>query len=77
MSTHIGKWGNSLAVRLPTALVAQFGLREDSLVDLIADERGILVRKPSYPLEELLAGIRPENLPRETSLGSGASGEVE
>lgn len=32
MELQIGKWGNSLALRLPTALIKQVGLREGSRV---------------------------------------------
>ena len=32
MELHIGKWGNSLAVRLPTQLVKELGVSEGSIV---------------------------------------------
>jgi antitoxin MazE len=30
---HLGKWGRSLAVRIPSALVEQFGLKEGDVID--------------------------------------------
>jgi antitoxin MazE len=33
MKMQIGRWGNSLAVRLPKALVERFGLREGGEID--------------------------------------------
>ncbi len=62
MSTQIGKWGNSLAVRIPAALAGQFGLKDGSPAEMVAGEGGILIRKAGYTLDELLEGITPENL---------------
>lgn len=33
MKMQIGRWGNSLAVRLPKALVDRFGLKEGGQID--------------------------------------------
>ena len=33
MKMQIGRWGNSLAVRLPKALVERFGLKEGDEID--------------------------------------------
>ena len=74
VATQIGKWGNSLAVRIPSALAEQLGLKEGSPVEIITDDRGLLVRKPGYRLEDLLAGITPENLPQEPSPGPAVGG---
>lgn len=38
MKMQIGRWGNSLAVRLPKALVERLGLREGDEIDLSALE---------------------------------------
>jgi antitoxin MazE len=39
MKMQIGRWGNSLAVRLPKALVDRLGLREGDEIDLAGLER--------------------------------------
>ena len=46
---RISKWGNSLAVRLPAALVEALGLHEGDDIEIhIADERELHIRrKPS------------------------------
>ncbi|MDP6367765.1 MAG: AbrB/MazE/SpoVT family DNA-binding domain-containing protein [Nitrospinota bacterium] len=62
MSTQIGKWGNSLAIRIPAALAGQFGLKEGSTAEMVAGEGGILIRKVGYALDELLEEVTPENL---------------
>jgi antitoxin MazE len=40
MKMHIGRWGNSLAVRLPKALVERLGLKEGDQIDLSGLEAG-------------------------------------
>jgi antitoxin MazE len=71
MNTQIGKWGNSLAVRIPGTYAKDLDLKvgmdlEVSLVD------GKLVLRPlprQYTLEELVSGITPENVHEETDWG--------
>jgi antitoxin MazE len=55
---QVGKWGNSLAVRLPAAVVEALGLKEgDDIVLDVADGRELLVsRKPGR--DELLERLR-------------------
>jgi antitoxin MazE len=46
---QVAKWGNSLAIRLPAALVQALRLKEGDEIDIhVADEREFAVaRKPS------------------------------
>jgi antitoxin MazE len=37
---QVSKWGNSLAVRLPKALVDQLGLKEGDELDVVAAREG-------------------------------------
>lgn len=62
MQTKIKKWGNSLAVRIPSELANSLGLSEDSNVEMII-QNGKLVIKPvmKYTLEELVSQITEEN----------------
>ncbi len=55
---HVAKWGNSLAVRLPAALVQALDLKEGEEIDLHAiDARTFEVsKKPGA--KELLARLR-------------------
>jgi antitoxin MazE len=71
--TQIAKWGNSLAVRIPRAIVREARLAEgDRLsIDLAGD--GSVVLRPGhrkYSLDELVAGIKPGNRHRETDWGT-------
>jgi antitoxin MazE len=55
---QVSKWGNSLAVRLPAAVVDALDLKEGDDIEIrIADEREFIVaRKPSR--QELLQRLR-------------------
>ena len=63
MRTQIAKWGNSLAVRLPRTVAEAAGLREGATVDLDVVDGVVRLAsaRPHYTLDELLAGITPEN----------------
>jgi antitoxin MazE len=55
---QVAKWGNSLAVRIPAAVVEALELKEGDEIDIhIADARELVVaRKPNR--EELLNRLR-------------------
>ncbi len=71
--TKISQWGNSLAIRLPQALVNELSIHRGEEVELHIEENGFRVVVPSAPkkfmLDELLAGITPDNLHEEFSWG--------
>jgi len=83
MKVEFAKWGNSLAVRIPAALAKEVGAREGKPVEITV-ENGTLVLKPiarpkkrrRYTLEELVAGITPENRHPETDWGPRRGKEV-
>jgi antitoxin MazE len=55
---QVAKWGNSLAIRLPAALVAALGLREGDDVTLhAAGARSLEVEKTPTP-KQLLSRLR-------------------
>lgn len=55
---HIARWGNSLAVRLPAAVVEALDLKEGDEIEIhVADARQLgIARKPGR--EELLERLR-------------------
>lgn len=53
---QVAKWGNSLAVRLPAALVRELGLREGDQIDLYPDKQGVSVARRRRP-DEVLADL--------------------
>lgn len=67
MQLQIKKWGNSAAVRLPQALLAQLHLKEDDLCAVEVVDNSLILRpakpKKRYDLKTLLAEM-PDELPR-------------
>ena len=79
ITTHIRKWGNSLAVRFPQTLLAQLNLQADGEVEISIDEGRLIlspVKKPKYALDELLAQTTPDNLHDEIDFGTPLGKEV-
>ena len=65
MKAKLARWGNSLALRIPRPVADRLGLDEGATVELSVEEGHLWVRlrRPEPRLDELLAGITPENLP--------------
>ncbi len=78
MLTHISKWGNSLAVRLPKPFVEELGLSEGSQVELTVRDGKLILSAAgrAYALEELVDGITGENRHHESDWGRPKGREV-
>jgi antitoxin MazE len=79
ITTHIRKWGNSLAVRFPQSLLAQLNLQANGEVEISLDGGRLIispVKKPKYKLDKLLAQITPQNLHNEIDAGKPTGKEV-
>jgi len=78
MKTRIQRWGNSLAIRIPRAYVADSHLEENMTVE-ITQEDGHLVITPQparrWSLAALLAGVTPDNIHREVETGPSVGNE--
>ena len=79
----IGKWGGSLAVRLPKQIAEEMNLTEDMKLESRV-ENGKLILEPvssrrrrsdKYRLDDLLAQITPENMHEETDTGHAVGNE--
>ncbi len=71
-TTHLAKWGNSLALRIPRALAESARLREGEPVSLRVTKEGGLVIKPAqrkYRLDDLVSRITAKNRHEETDWG--------
>jgi len=72
MKIQIGKWGNSLAVRIPSNVVKDLGLADGANLDITTAE-GAMILKPArrrraeHSLDDLLAGVTSETLHRHGS----------
>jgi antitoxin MazE len=65
MKKRVGKWGNSLAIRIPKAFAVEIGLEEDSAVELSLVNGELVVAPRSRTplrLEHLLEQVTEENM---------------
>lgn len=79
MEIRIRKWGNSAAVRIPAAVLGAANVALDQRVDVREDGGRIViepVRKKRYSIEELVAGITPDNMHAPVDLGRPVGREV-
>ena len=71
--TQVAKWGNSLAVRIPQAIVRDARLAEGDRLSLdLAGDGSIVLRSRhrKYSLNQLGAEIKPKNRHHETDWGA-------
>lgn len=80
METHIQKWGNSLAVRLPKDMTRKMKLHRGSRVSVVSLSKEIRIKPMIQPqhktLEQLLAGITKKNRHPEFDWGKPMGKEV-
>ncbi len=74
--TRIATWGSSLAVRIPKPIADQWGVSAGSAVEIVPEGDTLVLRKHTYDLEALLAGIRPENVHGEQASGPPEGNEA-
>lgn len=76
----IKKWGNSLALRIPTHFATILKVRENTAVELTVVEGGLFVKpvhsNPRYSLCDLLHAIREEDLHKEVDTGEPQGAEI-
>ncbi|HAX5209152.1 TPA: AbrB/MazE/SpoVT family DNA-binding domain-containing protein [Escherichia coli] len=75
----IKKWGNSPAVRLPGAVMKSAELHVNDVVN-VSVEDGLVTIRPvtpkKYSLDDLLAGITPENIHERVDFGRPVGREL-
>lgn len=79
MITKIQKWGNSLGLRIPKSLAQDAQVQPGTEVDLSVQEGQLVIRplkRSAYKLDDLLIGVRPENLHGEQDTGPAVGKEV-
>jgi antitoxin MazE len=78
MTATIQKWGNSLALRIPTAVAKQIHVQEGDPV-LLKVGNSTLTIKPApkrLNLDELLSKVTPQNLHSATDWGADVGKEI-
>jgi antitoxin MazE len=79
MRTEVKKWGNSAVIRIPKLLLLECNLSVESPVDMRVENGRIIVdpiEMPEYNLDDLLAGVIPENLHEEIDFGAPVGKEI-
>jgi antitoxin MazE len=79
MITKVQKWGNSLALRIPKAFAADARLENDTVVEMSFVDGQIVVKpvaRPTWTLEQLLAGVKSGNMHHEVDTGGPAGREI-
>jgi antitoxin MazE len=78
MNATIQKWGNSLALRIPSAVARQIRVEEGDAVRLEIGADGLTVRpaRPCYRLAGLLRKVTPQNRHAEIDWGRAQGREV-
>lgn len=79
METRVQRWGNSLAVRIPKPLADEVGLKDNSPVRLLLQDRQLVVvpvLTSAFDLETLLAQVTESNRHAEVLTGPAVGGEA-
>lgn len=74
-SMRVGKWGSSLAVRIPKAIAEQWDVSEGSHIEMASQGDQVVMRKQTYNLADLLADVTADNLHREQDSGESRGRE--
>jgi antitoxin MazE len=78
-TSSVKKWGNSLAVRIPSAVAQDLGLSENSTVQITSDGAVATIQPKKgkkLSLKELVAGITPDNRHQEADWGGPVGKEL-
>ena len=78
MKTHVQKWGNSLALRIPKSFAVEAKLAEDTPVELSLVKGKLVIQALSeepLTLNELLQGVTDENRHGEWDTGPAVGKE--
>lgn len=65
MLAQVSKWGNSLALRIPTAFAREIAIEDGRAVEIaIIDGKLVIspvIATPAYNLEDLISQMKPED----------------
>ncbi|NOY43054.1 MAG: AbrB/MazE/SpoVT family DNA-binding domain-containing protein [Planctomycetes bacterium] len=78
MEIQFAKWGNSVALRVPSKVAEALGIVPGSMasLDLKRDKLIITPQRHRYQLDQLLSEITSKNLHQETGTGSAVGAEA-
>ena len=83
MKVAFQKWGNSLALRVPKAFADEIGASDGKSAEMTVSNGKLMIeivrtqrRKRRYTLDELVAGITPDNRHAEIDWGPSVGNEA-
>jgi antitoxin MazE len=76
METTVAKWGNSIAIRIPSAFANGLRIKEGTPVIIEVENGMIVIKRKKYSFDELALKITPENRHEETDWGSPVGKEI-
>jgi antitoxin MazE len=81
MKVAFQKWGNSLALRVPKAFADELGASDGKAAEMTVSNGKLVVeiarrRRRRYTLDELVAGITPDNRHEEIDWGPSVGNEA-
>lgn len=79
MKTHVQKWGNSLAMRIPGVFAADMHIQNNSAVEMTLQKGRLIVRpvrKRKWTLDRLLEGINKNTIHSEFHTGKPVGKEA-
>jgi antitoxin MazE len=79
MNATVQKWGNSLALRIPSSVAKDIHLRPGSAVELTVEDGTIVVKpakKRKLSLSKLLSGVTKSNRHSEQDWGAPVGREI-
>lgn len=83
MKVAFQKWGNSLALRVPKAFADEIGASDGKAAEMIVSNGKLVIeiarprrRRHRYLLDELVAGITPDNRHEAMDWGPPVGNEV-
>ena len=79
MEVRVEAWGDSVALRIPSALATKIGIKSGSTVDMTSRGEKLvisIVNRPRRRLEALVDGITESNLHGEVDFGPPVGREI-
>jgi antitoxin MazE len=78
-STAVAKWGNASAIRIPKSIMQKANLHQGDEVEFEVESPGVIIVRAARiqpSLQDLVAGITPQNRHDETEWGKPRGSEV-
>lgn len=61
MKTNIQRWGNSLGVRIPSAIAKKLSLHPGIVIEIKIEDGNIVLYPKQYSLSDMVSAITEEN----------------